>query len=75
MLGQRGLTVGLASATTLFVSPIAPALAISDSAKDAVLLLDGRLTQTLLSPTVTWTVLLFGFVWLYFSIYKLMASS
>ena len=67
----RGLVLcplSLASAT--LSSPIAPVLATTDSAKDALLLLDGRLTQTAISPTLTLTVLIFASVWLYFALFE-----
>ena len=67
---RAGRLVPLASAT--LSSPIAPVLATAttDSAKDALLLLDGRLTQTAISPTLTLTVLIFASVWLYFALFE-----
>ena len=65
------------AAPTAWVTALAaaphPAFAISDSARDALALLDGY--QSVAPPSVTWTVLITGGVWLYFKIFKIMASA
>lgn len=65
---QQLAVVGIAT-TSL---PSTAVAAVSTSAKEALMLLDGY--QSLAPVPVTWTVLIVGGVWLYFKIYKILAS-
>lgn len=49
-----------------------PAVAITDDARDALMLLDGY--HSVAPYELTWAVLIIGGVWLYFKIFKIIAS-
>ena len=66
-------TASAAGAGSALVAPQAAGAVISDSANDALALLDGY--QSVAPPSVAWTVLIVGGLWLYFKIFKIMASS
>lgn len=60
-----GMLVGTASTSR-------PAVAITDDARDALMLLDGY--HSVAPYELTWAVLIIGGVWLYFKIFKIIAS-
>jgi hypothetical protein len=49
-----------------------PAIAITDAAKDALMLLDGY--HSVAPYNVTWGIFIVGGIWGYFKLYKILAA-
>jgi len=65
-------TIGLSTAMIASFMYTKPAIAISDAAKDALMLLDGY--HSVAPYNVTWGILIVGGVWGYFKLYKILAA-
>ena len=65
-------SIGLSTVMIASFMDTKPAVAISDAAKDALMLLDGY--QSVAPYNVTWGILIVGGVWGYFKLYKILAA-